>query len=101
MNLPKQARPVSRNYFETTTDLQSQNSVNPSACIGASVNSQGRVCVQLPIIGTQCIPINTPLPRGTGVSACIDLKKTWGIPTGACVTIKASGRQVARQCFGL
>ncbi len=101
MNLPNQSMPVSRNYFGPALHLDSKGEINPSACVGASVNSQGKVCVSLPIIGTRCIPLRTPLPRNTRVSACMGLKKRFGIPTGVCASINANGHEVAKQCFGL
>ena len=68
-------------------------------CVSASVNSSGEVCIDIPVVGHVCIPIPTPLPPGTSVSACIDVC-THIVPTGACVTVTALGHQVARQCFG-
>lgn len=102
MNLPNQSMPVSRNEFGPVANSFSHKGIDPSACIGLSVNSQGKVCIGLPIIGTRCIPLRTPLPRGTAVRACITKKTGFlGIPTGVCVKITALGRTVANPCFGL
>jgi hypothetical protein len=101
MNLPNQSIPVTRNEFGPVLNALSNEGINPNACVGLSVNSQGRVCVGLPIIGTRCIPINTPLPRGTAVRACITTKTIFGIPSGVCVKLTALGRTVANPCFGL
>jgi hypothetical protein len=69
-------------------------------CISVRVNNN-RVCLSLPLgIGSICIPIPFHVGNGTVAEACISICTTWGIPTGACASIRVGGTQVVRQCFG-
>jgi len=77
---------------------QIASGVLPSFCVSGTV-SNGKACVNTPI-GDECVSIPSFVPSGTAFSACADLCKTFGIPTGVCITVKALGKQVARECFG-
>jgi hypothetical protein len=70
------------------------------ACVSIVVQN-GQVCIDLPVVGTKCLPVTLPIPSGTAASACISMCKKWGIPSGACVTVSALGQQIAQKCFGL
>ena len=102
MKLPNQSMPLSRNEFGPGLNALPNERVNPSFCVGLSVNSHGRICIGLTIIGTRCIPLNTPLPKGIAVMACTRIKSGFlGIPVGVCVNVTALVRTVADPCFGL
>lgn len=78
----------------------SRAGIRPSISFCASVSVQnGQVCVNIPILGTKCIPIPLPLPSGTAAQACVSTCGSW-IPTGACITVTALGKQVAHECIG-
>jgi len=97
MNLPIQAAPVGRlSQFGPSRS----RGIEPNFCVNVVVNGQGQVCVDIPVLGQKCIPLHTPLPSGTAASACVDICKTWGIPSGACITVTALGQQVAHECIG-
>ncbi|MCU9838328.1 hypothetical protein OEZ49_11170 [Ruegeria sp. WL0004] len=69
-------------------------------CISVTVEDN-KVCVKIPIVNQKvCFPIPVSIPNGTAAKACIKICTTFGIPTGACVTITALGIQVIHQCFG-
>jgi hypothetical protein len=69
-------------------------------CISVTVNNR-RVCLRLPLgLGSVCIPVPFHVGNGTVAQACISICTTWGIPTGACASIRVGGTTVARQCFG-
>jgi hypothetical protein len=99
MKLPQLVRPVLR----TTTGVQvitiAQHANLSDACVTLTVNN-GKVCLNVPVVGSVCIPVPSFIPSGTAVSACIDVCTKWYVPTGACVTVTALGQQVARECFG-
>jgi hypothetical protein len=89
MSLPLQSPPIARR----------RAGLSPSdACLGATVNNQGQVCVNTPF-GSICIPISTPLPPGTNVQACISTCNHI-VPTGACVTLSYNGATIGQQCEG-
>lgn len=69
-------------------------------CIEVTVED-GKICLKLPIVNRDiCIPIPDFIPNGTVAKACLKICTTFGIPTGACVTITALDRTIANQCFG-
>ncbi|HZG24088.1 MAG TPA: hypothetical protein VEZ17_05880 [Chitinophagaceae bacterium] len=84
-----------------SSGMSSESSVTASAsCIGVGIVNR-RVCLKVPVVGNICMPVvNVPFGN-VGAQACISVCKKWGIPTGACVSIRVNGNQVARQCFGL
>lgn len=70
-------------------------------CISVTVNNR-RVCLRLPLgLGSVCIPVPFNVGNGTVAQACISICTIWGIPSGACASIRVGGTTVARQCFGL
>jgi hypothetical protein len=90
MSLPLQSPPITRR----------RTGVSPSdACVGATVNGRGEVCVNTPF-GSLCIPISTPLPPGTSVQACVSVCTHAWVPTGACATVSFSGITIGRSCVG-
>jgi hypothetical protein len=95
MRLPSQNAAVMPSY-----SFDSFGGYAADVCASVIIRN-GQVCVDLPVVGTQCIPITLPIPSGTAASACIDVCKKWGIPTGACVTVTALGQQIVKKCFGL
>lgn len=97
MSLPIQASPIVRRGAGLSP---SGAGLSPSdACVGATVNSSGQVCVNTPF-GSMCIPISTPLPPGTSVQACVSACTHLGIPTGACATVSFNGGTIGQQCAG-
>ncbi len=97
MSLPVQAAPISRGGIGT--NAPALGLLPSDVCVGVSINNQGEVCLNVPIVGNVCIPIHTPFPPGTAAQACISTCDHI-VPTGACVTVTVLGHQVARQCFG-
>lgn len=100
MRLPVYADQQAASRFAAFAKAQAAGVGASDECVSVLINSQGQVCLSIPIIGNVCIPVSTPLPAGTAASACISLCTTWGIPTGACVSVSALGQQIARECFG-
>jgi hypothetical protein len=94
MNLPIQAKPVSRHITALAT---SGEGVNPSVCVGGSVNGR-QVCVNLPVLGRKCVTSPVSLPIGASVSACTC--NHWGVPTGAKLTVSAAGRTIFSKSIG-
>lgn len=99
MRLPQLAQPVLRATSSSHVIAAVQYSSTSGACVTVTVNN-GRVCLSIPVVGSVCIPVPSFLPNGTAVSACIDVCTPYFVPTGACVTLRAFGQQVARECFG-
>lgn len=97
MNLPIQSAPVQRGAQAVSLDSGLMPS---STCVSVSVGPSG-ICLNLPVVGNVCIPVSIPVPIGTVAQACIDVCTKFGIPTGACVTVTALGKQIAQECFGL
>lgn len=97
MSLPIQASPIVRRGAGLSP---SGAGLSPSdACVGATVNGSGQVCVSTPF-GSICIPISTPLPSGTSVQACVSICTKWWVPTGACATVSFNGNTIGQQCVG-
>ncbi|WP_030608472.1 hypothetical protein [Streptomyces sclerotialus] len=99
---------LARSPFEGV-DLQSADMLTPEAVAQAgpaavsagcvALRSEGKkVCLKVPFAGNICVPVD--LPDGTFAEACVDICTRFGVPTGACVVVRAAGKQVWRQCFG-
>jgi hypothetical protein len=99
MRLPQLAQPVLRAGSSSHVIAAVQHSGASGACVTVTVNN-GKVCLNVPVVGSVCIPVPSFIPSGTAVSACIDVCTKWYVPTGACVSVTAFGQQVARECFG-
>lgn len=68
-------------------------------CISVTVRNR-KVCLGLPLgLGQVCLPIPINVGDGTSAQACLDIRTTWGIPTGVCVSISVGGTQIVRKCF--
>ncbi|MGR0482955.1 MAG: hypothetical protein ACTFAL_16560 [Candidatus Electronema sp. V4] len=74
-------------------------SVVPNACVSVAVQN-GKACLDLPIVGKQCIDVPSWVPNFSIIEACADICTTWGFPTGACVSAKLGGMSLGRACFG-
>lgn len=101
MNLPNQSAPVQRQG--TASVSASSNNFGTSdysECVGASVNSGGQVCFTLPVVGSICVPVSTPIPQGASVQACGNICTVFGIPTGISVSVTALGIQVYSNSWG-
>ncbi|MGF1748638.1 hypothetical protein [Vibrio cionasavignyae] len=98
--LPQQHTPVIRSghYFIASNDNRAIS--QSDTCVSADIDNQGKVCIDIPVVGKQCIPVKTPFPSGTAAKACIDVCTKFGIPTGACATVTVLGQRVAKECFG-
>ena len=94
MNLPIQAKPVSR---KTTASFELTDGVNPSFCVGANVSGR-KICVHLPVIGNVCVNSPVPIPVGAHASACTCSK--WGIPCGAKFTVSVAGHTILSKGVG-
>ena len=94
MNLPIQAKPVSRQRtaIETSTD-----GITPSVCVGGSVSGR-QICVNLPVLGRKCISSPISLPVGASVRACTC--SHWGIPTGANIKVTVGSSTILSQNVG-
>lgn len=69
-------------------------------CISVTVGDN-EVCINLPLgLGSHCIPIPISFPNGTAAQACLSICTTWGIPTGAKVSVIIAGVTVVSQGFG-
>ncbi len=95
MYQPHHAAPVLRNV----TQQPMASSVVPNACVSVTVQN-GKACLDLPIVGKQCIDVPSWVPNFSIIEACADICTTWGIPTGACVSAKLGGSSLGRACFG-
>jgi tetrahydromethanopterin S-methyltransferase subunit H len=88
-----------RNTSTSSSGNSSINSFTPSAaCVGVGIVNN-RVCLKVPVVGNVCIPVPVGLPS-VGAQACVSVCTKWGVPTGACVSVRVNNTQVARQCFG-
>jgi hypothetical protein len=99
---------LARRSFEGV-DLQSTDMLSPqmalragpadfnAGCIGV-ISQDNQVCLQLPVVGNLCVPVD--LPDGSVAEACVVVCTHWGIPTGICLTIRALGNNIFRQCYG-
>ncbi|MCS6595212.1 hypothetical protein [Bacillus cereus] len=83
--------------IEAETDLAEYGGY----CASAYVDTNGKVCAQLPVVGKKCLSTGIHLPVGARVDACVDVCKKFGVPTGACLTLKFNGHKIARQCYGI
>ncbi len=98
MRIPKQSKPVQRSY-SYKTQLNVAGVSQSATCIGIRT-ANNRVCLRLPVVGNVCLRLPIPVPSGTLAQGCISVCKTWGVPTGACLSVRVAGRQIARKCFG-
>jgi hypothetical protein len=100
MKLPQQAQPVMRNSAHLARLLYVNNGVVTSdACVSVTIKN-GKACLNVPVVGNVCVSVPSWVPNGDLAQACVDICKTWGIPTGACVKVDVAGQQVAKECFG-
>ena len=98
MRVPKQSKPVERSY-NYKAQLNATGVSQSASCVSLRIVNR-RVCLRLPVVGNVCLPIPIPVPSGTLAQGCASVCKTWGIPTGACLSVRIGGRQIARKCFG-
>jgi hypothetical protein len=99
MRLPQLAQPVLRTRAGAQVIAAVQHSSVGGACISVTVNN-GKVCLNVPVVGSVCIPVPKFIQDGTAASACIDVCTKMGVPTGACVSVTVLGEQIENQCFG-
>ena len=86
--------------LRSTPGMLSGPNVTASAtCIGVGIVNR-RVCLKVPVVGNICMPVVSVPLGNVSAQACVSVCTKWGVPTGACVSVKVSGHQVARQCFG-
>ncbi|WP_137863419.1 MULTISPECIES: hypothetical protein [unclassified Sphingomonas] len=83
----------------STMDIYAATEFAVSAgCI--SVKSQnGKVCLNLPLVGNYCLPVPSWIPSGAELQACISLCTTWGIPTGVKLTVSFNGSVIFTKKF--
>lgn len=94
MNLPIQAKPVSRTMIAAEVPTEG---INPSVCVGGSVNGN-QICVNIPILGRKCVTVPIRLPVGASVQGCTCSK--WGIPCGVKITASVAGRTIFSKGIG-
>ncbi len=70
-----------------------------AGCVSVTVEN-GKVCLNLPVVGKECLPIPAIFPNGTAAEACISICTTFSIPTGVRVTISVAGRVIVTKTFG-
>ncbi len=68
-------------------------------CISVTVNN-GQVCLNLPVVGSECFSVPSWVPNGTAVQACLDICTKWGIPCGVEVTVSLAGQKIFTKGFG-
>jgi hypothetical protein len=68
-------------------------------CVSVTVEN-GQICLNLPIVGSKCLPVPNWCPNGTAAQACLSICYTWGIPTGVTATVSVAGNQVVSKSFG-
>jgi hypothetical protein len=94
MRLPRQAEPVVRSVSFARTAIGAAGVSPSAACISVTITPDHKACLNLPIVGSVCIPVPDFIPSGSVAQACIDVCTHWGFPTGACVTLDVGGQQV-------
>jgi len=68
-------------------------------CISVTVQN-GQVCLNLPVVGSECFSVPTWVPNGTAVQACLDICTKWGVPCGVEVTVSLAGQRILSKGFG-
>lgn len=94
----QQGMPLHHAANTSMTVAEGSNVTQSATCVGVGIFNH-RACLRLPVVGNVCVPIPLNVPNING-SACFRVCTKWGVPTGACVDIYASGRKVAGRCFG-
>jgi hypothetical protein len=67
-------------------------------CISVTVNN-GQICLNLPIVGSKCLPVPPWVPNGTAAQACIAICTKW-IPCGVELTVSVAGQVIIQKNFG-
>jgi hypothetical protein len=67
-------------------------------CITVSVNN-GKICLNLPIVGQYCLPVPSWIPSGAQLQACVSICTTFGIPTGVKLTVSFNGQIIFTKTF--
>jgi hypothetical protein len=93
---------LSKETEEDNEAMQLTGSTLLADCVSVTVENN-KVCVEIPVkkIGKKCITVPANFPNGTAAEACISICKKLGVPTGAKVTVKIAGIEVASATFGL
>lgn len=94
MRAPIQAHPVSR-----CSPTAPRRGVTPSFCVTATVQD-GKACVNIPILGQECISVPSFVPDGATASLCAKVCTHFLKPIGVCLTASVNGNQVGQHCFG-
>jgi hypothetical protein len=94
MNLPIQAKPVSRTIIATEAPSEG---INPSVCVGGSANGN-QICVNVPVLGRKCITSPIRLPVGASVRGCTC--SFLGVPCGVKITATVAGRTLFSKGIG-
>jgi hypothetical protein len=98
MRIPKQSKPVDRSY-SYRAHINNDGLTQSATCVSVGT-AGGRVCLRLPVVGNVCLRLPIPVPSGTLAKGCFSVCKSFGIPSGACLSVSIAGRQIARKCFG-
>jgi hypothetical protein len=67
-------------------------------CVTVTVEN-GRICVDLPLVGQYCLPVPSWIPSGAELQACVSICTTWGIPTGVKLTVSFNGSVIFTKTF--
>lgn len=68
-------------------------------CISVAVQN-GKICLNLPLVGKVCLPIPKFVPNGKAVEVCFGVCTTWKVPTGVKVTVSLAGKVILTKSFG-
>ena len=68
-------------------------------CISVTVKN-GQACLNLPVVGSECLSVPSWVPNGTAVQACLDICTKWGVPCGVEVTLSLAGQKILSKGFG-
>jgi hypothetical protein len=70
-------------------------------CVSVTVE-KNKVCLELPLdLGKKCIDIPARIPNGTAVSACVSVKKKFGVPVGVNFCIYLADEELACAYYGI
>lgn len=69
-----------------------------AGCVSVKVED-GKICVDLPLVGKYCLPVPSWIPSGAELKACVSLCTTWGLPTGVKLTVSFNDNVIFTKSF--
>lgn len=83
----------------TSIDVAASGELSISGgCVTVKVQD-GKICVDIPLVGQYCLNVPSWIPSGAELQACISICTTWGIPTGAKLTVSFNGQVIFTKTF--